>query len=174
MNRTRRIGSNTFLPFRKIDEDSGGSVSCDTQLNCRTLFPVTTALLSQLFFGPLFGWSSAIQCGNEHPAPNYTRGRMPILTKRFGASTFQEVSTRRSIVFSCWRLPLAFLFLDTLLPRVFEDCGSESGSAFGVGFARSLLSCQKLHGSSFEHCTFPSTGNIYLFLFQHHLISCDS
>ena len=28
MNRTRRIGPKTFVPFLKIDEDSGGSVSC--------------------------------------------------------------------------------------------------------------------------------------------------
>ena len=40
--------------------------------------------------------------------------------------------------------------LDALLPRVFEVGGSEGGSAFGVGFARSLLSCRKLHWSPFE------------------------
>ena len=37
--------------------------------------------------------------------------------------------------FSDSLLPLAFLFLDTLQPRVSEDCGSEGGTAFGVGFA---------------------------------------
>ena len=31
VNRTRRIGSKTFVPFRKNDENSGGSVSCNTQ-----------------------------------------------------------------------------------------------------------------------------------------------
>ena len=41
---------------------------------------------------------------------------MPILTRRFGASTFEEVFTRLSIELL---LPLAFLFLDSLLPRVF-------------------------------------------------------
>ena len=38
MNRTRRIGPTTFVPFLEIAADSGGSESCDTQLNCRTLF----------------------------------------------------------------------------------------------------------------------------------------
>ena len=40
------------------------------------------------------------------------------------------------LVLSDWLLPLAFLLLDALLPpRVFEDCGSEGGAAFGVGFS---------------------------------------
>ena len=69
-------------------------------------------------------------------------GKMPILTKRFGANTFQTSLHGCRANFSDWLLPLAFLFLDTLLPRVFEDCGSEGGSAFRVGFARYLLSCQ--------------------------------
>ena len=59
-----------FVPFREIAADSGGSVSCDTQLNCRTLFTTATALLSSSFFGFLFGCSSTFQCGNEHSAPN--------------------------------------------------------------------------------------------------------
>ena len=42
---------------------------------------------------------------------------MPILTRRFG---------------------LSFLFLEAPVPRVLEDCGSEGGATFGVGFARSL------------------------------------
>ena len=62
---------------------------------------------------------------------------MPLVTKQFSASTFQEVFTR----------------LDTLVLRVFEDCGSEGGAAFSVGFcARSFLSCRKLQWSPFEHC----------------------
>ena len=38
MNRTRRIGPETFVPFREIDTDSGGSASFDTQPNCRKVF----------------------------------------------------------------------------------------------------------------------------------------
>ena len=70
VNRTRRTGSNTFVPFLEIVAESGGSVSCDTQLNSRTLFTLATALLSSPFFGFLFGCSAAVQCGNEHSAPN--------------------------------------------------------------------------------------------------------
>ena len=90
VNRTRRIGPNTFAPFRKIIEDSGGSVSCNTQPNCRTSFAGATALLSPLFFGFFFGCSSTIQCENEHLSPNLhpdfsfielTFGRMPVVTR---------------------------------------------------------------------------------------------
>ena len=62
---------------------------------------------------------------------------MPILTWRFGANTI-HVFTRRSI--ELLRLAAAsgiFLFRDTLLPRVLEDCGPEGGAPLGVGFARS-------------------------------------
>ena len=70
VNRTRRIGPETFVPFREIFTDSGGSASCETQPNCRTLFTIATALLSPPFFGLLFGCSSTFQCGNEHSSPN--------------------------------------------------------------------------------------------------------
>ena len=115
-------------------------MSCDTQLNCRTLFTEATALLPSSFFGFLFACSSTFQ----FLAPNWASpfGKMPILTKRFGAKTFQTSLHGCRANFSDWLLPLTFLFLDTLLPNVFEDCGSEGGSAFRVGFARYLLSCQ--------------------------------
>ena len=98
---------------------------------------------------------------------------MPILTKRFGASTFQEVFTRRWT--KLLRLVSASgIFLDTLQPRVLEDCGSEGGAAFGVGLARSLLLCGNYIGLPSNTALFLFTGNKYLFLFQHHLIPCDS
>ena len=56
--------------------------------------------------------------------------------------------------FPDWLLPLMWLFLDALLPLGVG--GSEVGAAFGVGFARLLLSCRKLHWSPFEHCLFSS------------------
>ena len=61
VNRTRRIGPKTFVPF--LDKDSGGSVSCDTQPNCRTLSKVAAALLSPPFFCLLSGCSPTFQCG---------------------------------------------------------------------------------------------------------------
>ena len=106
LNRTRRIGSNTFTPFLQIVAESGGSVSCDTQLNCRTLFTIATALLSPPFF-LLFVWlffnlpvregALSAEFTSRFSFIELTFGRMPILTERFGASTFQEVFTRRSI-----------------------------------------------------------------------------
>ena len=51
VNRTHRIGFRMFELFRKIDEDFGGSISWNTQPNCRVLFNIATALLSP-FFGP--------------------------------------------------------------------------------------------------------------------------
>ena len=79
-----------------------------------------------------------------------------MLTRPFGASTFQEIFFLHGgrLNFSDWLLPLRLLLLDALLPRVFEECGSEGGSAFGVGFARSSLSCWKLHWSPFKHWPF--------------------
>ena len=115
-----------FLPFLEIVVESGGSVSCDTQLNGRTLIRIATALLPSHFFGFWFGCSSA-ELISRFPFIELTFGRMPILTWRFRASTFQEVLTRRSIEFHRLAfLPLAFLFLDTLLPRVFKDIGTFS------------------------------------------------
>ena len=78
MNRTCRICPKKFVPFRKNDENSGGSVSCNTQPNCRTSFTVATALLSPSFIGLLFGCSSTFLCGNDHLLPNL----MPIPTRR--------------------------------------------------------------------------------------------
>ena len=65
MNRTRRIDSNALVPFPEIVAESGGSVSCDTQLNGRTLFTIATALLSSPFFGFLLGCSCEPERSNE-------------------------------------------------------------------------------------------------------------
>ena len=70
VNCTRRIDPKTLGLFRKIDEDSSGSVSWNTQPNCRTSFTIVTALLSPPFLGLLFGCSSTFQCGNERSLPN--------------------------------------------------------------------------------------------------------
>ena len=50
-------------------------------------------------------------------------------------------------------LPLILLFLDTLRPRVI-DRSEECGGIWCRFCARSLLSCQKLHWSPFEHWPF--------------------
>ena len=48
-NWTRRVGLKTFVLFRKIDEDLGGSASWNTQNNCRVSYKRATALLSPFF-----------------------------------------------------------------------------------------------------------------------------
>ena len=76
--------------------------------------------------------------------------------------------------FSDWLLPLAFLFLDTLLPRVFGTVAQK--------VVRPLVSVLNGRHSHVGNCIglpsnialFLSTGNKYLFLFQHHFVPFDS
>ena len=71
----------------------------------------------------LFGWSSTFQSGKEHLSAEFssrfsfielTLGRMRILTRWFGASTFQEVFTG----FCLWRFLFSTLFYLVLLMLV--------------------------------------------------------
>ena len=48
-NFTHWIGFRMFEPFRKIDQDFGGTISWNTQPNCRVHFSIATALLSPFF-----------------------------------------------------------------------------------------------------------------------------
>ena len=73
-----------------------------------------------------------------------TFGRMPILTRRSRASTFQEVFAWLSKNSVSLTSASDASFLDALRPRVID--GSEGVAAFGVGFcAGSLLQCRQLH-----------------------------
>ena len=56
-NWTRRIGFNMFELFRKIVVDFGGSISWNTQPNCRVFFKKATAILSPFFLDFLLGCS---------------------------------------------------------------------------------------------------------------------
>ena len=79
VNFTRRIGFRKSELFRKIDEDFGGSISWNTQPNCRVFdelhttglsvlsydscfFNMATALLSPFFLDLLLGCSSTWRC----------------------------------------------------------------------------------------------------------------
>ena len=62
VNLTHRIGFNMFGLFRKIDEDFGGSISCNTQPSCRVFFNVATAILSPFVLDFLLGCSSTSRC----------------------------------------------------------------------------------------------------------------
>ena len=145
MNRTRRTGPNTFVPFREIVSDSGGSASCDTQPICRTLFTIATALCHH----PFSAFCLVVLQPSSAGMSTLRRTYIPISFYRIDiredanthqamwcTSTFRQVFTRRLIEF---------------LTRVLEVGGSEGGAAFGVGFSRSSLSCRKLHWSPLEH-----------------------
>ena len=115
---------------RKIDEDSGGSVTCDTQLNCRALFTIAPALLSSPFFGFLFGCSSTFLCRkwalcaeltSRFSFIEFTFGRMPILYD-FTMTVCVLVSQRQSTqgLFLWWLFgpPTAFLRRGSRVPWV--------------------------------------------------------
>ena len=53
-----RIGFRMFELFREIDDDFDGSISWNTQPNCRVVFTKATALLSSFFLDLLLGCSS--------------------------------------------------------------------------------------------------------------------
>ena len=59
---TRRIGPKTYELFRQSVVDFGGSISWNTQPNCRVLFSIATALLSPFFSDFLLGCSSTWRC----------------------------------------------------------------------------------------------------------------
>ena len=69
VNRTRRIGPKVFVPFRKIEKDSSGSVSWNIQPNCRTSFNLATTFYHHPY-SVFFGCSSTFLCGNEHLLPS--------------------------------------------------------------------------------------------------------
>ena len=124
-------------------------------------FHNSNCTLSSHLFGFLFGCSSTFQCGNEHSAPNLHPD--PVLQNwhpggsQYSQGNLVQVPFKKCLHgcrldFPDWLLPLTFLCLDALLPLGVG--GSVGGAVFGVGFARSLLSCQKLHWSPLEHCPF--------------------
>ena len=122
---------------------------------------IASALLSPPFFGLSFGCSSTYQCGNEHSVPNlhpdpdfwnWHSGGCQYSQCDLVQVPFKNCLHGCRLVFPDWHLPLKLLFLDALLPLGVG--GSEGGAVFGVGFARSLPSCRKLHSSPLEHCSF--------------------
>ena len=63
VNRTHRIGFSMFELFRKIVVDFSGSISWDTQTNCRVIFKKKKPLhFCHLFFWPFAGCSSTWRC----------------------------------------------------------------------------------------------------------------
>ena len=101
VNWAHRIGFRMSELFRKIDEDFGGSISKNTQPNCRVTFLLTP--FTNLFFnlamrmGTLFPQSASI-----HRLVEQTLQRMPFFTSWIGASSFEVILARPSKHFSTW------------------------------------------------------------------------
>ena len=100
---------------------------------------------------------------------------MPILTKRFGASAFQETFTLRSIEFL--RLASASgISFSRLTSAAFCGVGGSEG---GVLLSVSALHDRYSHARNYiglpsNTALSLSTGNRYLFLLQRQLIPFDS
>ena len=104
VNWTHRIGFCMCELFRKIDEDFGGSMSWNTQPNCRVLFSIATALLSPFFrpFARLF-FNLAMRIRALFPKSasilrlvEQAFWRMPLLTEWIGASSFEVILAGQS------------------------------------------------------------------------------
>ena len=180
--RTRRVGAKTLALFRKIDEDSGGSTSCDTQPNCSASFKKATALLSPFF--RVFAGLIFVLLVHKRAFIIEFAFRFSLVELTFGGCQ----KSRDGLVhlpFVMWSLhgcPANFpdglralrLFLLEVFLLSFSVGGREGGTDFGVVFARLFSSCWKLQLSPLEHCPFVSVGNILAVLFQYHDHSCDS
>ena len=162
VNRTLRIDSNTLVPFLEIVAEFGGSVSCDTQLNCRALFhtSICTFVITLL---QLFVWLFLNLPVRELALCQHSQGR-------FGARTFHI-----RLNFSDWFLPLACLFLDSLLPRIFDFLWLRGWYGFRSQICTIVTLTPEATLVSLRTLAFfspPVTGT--LCLFEHHLILCDS
>ena len=107
VNRTRRIGPKTFVLFRKINEDSSGSVSCNTQPQLSHIFhnshcTFATTLL-RLFFLVVPQASSA-------ESSTYRRIYIPFRTGNLVQVPFKKPLHGCRLVFAVGFLPLRFLF----------------------------------------------------------------
>ena len=120
--------------------------------------------------------SSTLRCGNIHLSPACTTRfifveliskRMLAVTKRSRASTFQIVSTRLSK-----NGTMVTFALDTSFPRHTSTSCHWPRRCGGI-WARSLLSCQKLHWSPFEHWPFffPLVTSIFPFFNATHSLT---
>ena len=111
VNRTYRIGFSMFELFRKIDEDFGGSISWNTQPNCRVIFNIATALLSPLarLFGNLAVCVRALipKFASLFGLVEQGFWKIPFFTEWSGASSFEVILARQSGHFPTWVLPPA-------------------------------------------------------------------
>ena len=140
-----------------------------TQPNRGTIVTIATAFLSSLSL--LFGNGGAFYLVVRQPFDAGTN-TYPLLYIAFlfcRIDTREDANTHKAIsckyltnsictvveeLYQDYFCPWILLFFDTLRPRVIDVSGGVA--AWWSGFwARSLLSCWKLHWFPFEHWTFP-------------------
>ena len=129
VNRTHRIGFSMFELFRKIVEDFGGSISWNTQPNCRVTFNIATALLSPFFrpFARLFVYLAVCVralftiSASIFGLVEQAFWRMQLFTEWSGASSFEVILARQSSHFPTWasasKTPGSRCIFHTLLRR---------------------------------------------------------
>ena len=146
-NRTRRVRPKNVGSFREFDTVSGSTKSCDTQHICRTFFVEPLRFCHHPFFGHLMGCSSTFQSGN------LTFGKMPIV-KKICCRYFSRIFSHGLSVGLPRRTPASDAPFSRRTSTSWCWVAQKVERLLGVGFARSWLSCRKLHGSPFEHCPF--------------------
>ena len=179
--RTRRVDPKTFVLFRKISKDSGGSVSWNRQTNWRASSKIATAPMSPSFFVFLLGWPSTCLCANEHQH----RICIPILFHRFD---IREDANSHKVIWCkylssnlCTAVERASqmdsglwgsFFLDALLPLWVR--GSEV-ERFLVSALHAYLHRDRNYTCLVSNTDLSlSIDSSLLVLFQHHVDPCDS
>ena len=144
-NLARLIGLMTFVLFRKIDEDFGGSTSWNSQPNCRVFFNIAIALLSPFFFGFLLGCSSTCRCVNAHLSPN--------LHTEFDLYLWHSGGYQKNARWSC---AVTFQLLRARRSRWLLKWTATSRSPSSRNFSL-IFSNQRLRGRDGHWCRFSHT-----------------
>ena len=158
VNWTHRIGVRMFELLRKIDEDFGGSISWNTQPNCRVLFSIATALLSPSFLEPFARLFFNLAMRTRalfyriciHSRTCTTSILEDAIFHRMNWCNFLWGNPCMAIeTFSHWETFLWDFGFSTDFSHSVAWKISETGSAVSV-FARLLISCRKLQIVSFR------------------------
>ena len=182
VNRTRRIDPKTFGLFRKIGKDSNGSVSWNTQPNCRASPKkshfTSVTILFRFFAGltfrlPVCKRALVTEITSRFRLKELTFGRMPTITNWFGADTFQVISARLSSELRRWTPASEVLFPWCTSTSL---CWWFRGGAVLVSVLHAFPHRAGNYAvvSSLTLPFFLSIDSIFLVLFQHRVDPCDS
>ena len=165
-------GPKSLVLCRKIDEDSGGSMSWNTQPNCLASFTVDTALLAPSFFGffaglifnlPVLKSTLIPECASRFLFVQVTFGRMPKITWWSRALTFGAISAR------LWDSFFSEYFYHPFLSVV------QRKERILVSIWPAYSHCARNYNHLLSNTVLLlSMNSIPLVLFQHHVDPCDS